>query len=114
MSHTTQERTFNKLVRDEIVGTLHKKGVRCEYYSLPDGQMLAALDNKLREEFEEYMQANESNKLEEIIDLIEVLTERARRMGIDKSQLEDLMTIKRMVKGGFRDNLFLVSTTEWV
>jgi predicted house-cleaning noncanonical NTP pyrophosphatase (MazG superfamily) len=63
MTNATKKQVWNKLVQDEIVRGLERKGIRCEFHQLPDEQMLTALDDKVQEEFQEYMKAGESDKL---------------------------------------------------
>lgn len=103
---------LNKLVRDEIVPQLTKKGIQCEWQELTDPEMAKALDNKLQEEVQEFLQADERNKLDEIVDIIAVLIERAKRLGYTVEQLDDAVITKAMLKGGFAKNIFLKRTIE--
>lgn len=103
---------LNKLVRDEIVPQLTKKGIQCEWQELTDAEMSKALDNKLQEELREFLDADEPDKLEEIADIIAVLIERAKRLGYSTEQLDDAVITKAMLKGGFTKNIFLKRTIE--
>ena len=62
---------YNKLVRDRIPEIIEADGKVCTTEILPDDRYLRMLDAKLDEELAEYQ---ESKSLEELADLLEVVT----------------------------------------
>lgn len=62
---------FNKLVRDNIPEIIKASGQECKYDILTDDlQYIDALEAKLLEEVNEYL---ESHSVEELVDIIDVL-----------------------------------------
>jgi predicted house-cleaning noncanonical NTP pyrophosphatase (MazG superfamily) len=104
---------WNKLVRDNIIPDLQRKGVICEFAELSDEESIPHFYTKLDEELAELKQSvTDQDMIEEIVDLMEVLSELALRIGVKPEDLETALRAKRMTKGGFKKNLFLISTLE--
>ena len=101
--------THNKLVRDRIPQIIEASGKTCVSRILPQEEYLAALDNKLQEELNEY-QADKS--MEELADLLEVMMAVAEARGHDFCEVEALRQAKAARRGGFRERIFLESVTE--
>jgi predicted house-cleaning noncanonical NTP pyrophosphatase (MazG superfamily)/uncharacterized cupin superfamily protein len=98
-----------KVVRDRIPEIIGLLGGECVVYTLSDLSFLPKLENKLKEEIEEYL---ESRKTEELVDLLELIYRIAELNGSSKDELEALRLKKREEKGGFENNLILFSPSE--
>ncbi len=71
--------------------------------------MQSALDQKLREEVEEYL---ESHSVEEMADLLEVLHGIAFHAGSDWNQIEAERLRKKEERGGFEERIRLIEVRE--
>lgn len=100
---------YSKAVRDLIPEIIKLSGRKCVVRKLSDVNFLPELENKLKEELEEYL---ESKKLEELADILEVIYRIAELRGASKEELEALRAHKRNEKGGFQRNLLLVLPDE--
>ena len=67
--------------------------------------MKAALDRKLQEEVQEYL---DSHSIEEMADVLEVLHEIAFHMGISWNTIEQERIRKREERGGFEKGIRLL------
>ena len=99
--------TFHdKLVRDNIPKIIiaDGKGVSIKKSIDPE----ASLKAKLREEFDEFLEA-ESNecKIEELADILEVLQSLAKVSEFSVYEVEERCKSKRVEKGGFDDFIIL-------
>ena len=72
---------------------------------LPDQEMKAALDRKLQEEVQEYL---DSHSIEEMADVLEVLHGIAFHMGISWDAIEQERIRKRDKRGGFEKGIRLM------
>lgn len=99
----------NKAIRDKIPEIITKSGSNCNVKKLPDQEFLEKLEVKLSEEVSEYL---ESNSLEELADIQEVINRILELKGISKEKLSEIQTMKRDERGGFENNLFLIDTSE--
>lgn len=97
---------YNKLVRDKIPEIIEDDRRICDIRVLNDTEMVEALTNKLKEEVAEF---EDDNNLEELADILEVVYELTKRLGYNKTNLEDERLIKRRERGGFENNLLLKS-----
>lgn len=97
---------YNKLVRDKIPQIIENDRRTCDIRVLDDTEMIETLVNKLKEEVTEF---EADNNLEELADILEVVYELAKRLGFNKSNLEDERLVKRRERGGFENNMFLKS-----
>ncbi len=105
-----KRKEFNKLVRDKIPEIILKNGGNPEYEVLKDGDYLKMLDNKLLEECNEVLSAeNRQEKIEELADLMEVVITMANLLKIDFKTLESVRLEKRGKRGGFDSKIFLKS-----
>jgi len=98
-----------KAVRDRIPEVIKLSGGECVVHKLSDLNFLPKLENKLKEEIEEYF---ESRKTEELVDLLEIIYRISELNGFSKDELEALRLKKRGEKGGFENNLILFSPSE--
>jgi predicted house-cleaning noncanonical NTP pyrophosphatase (MazG superfamily) len=95
-----------KLVRDNIPAIIRRNGETPVTRTLDDEEYLAALDEKLREEVNEYLEAND---LDELADILEVIRAIARARGSSIEQIESVREEKLEARGGFNDRISLIS-----
>ena len=103
------EKVYNKAIRDKIPEIIEAKGLSCEYKTLNDEEFLFHLEKKLEEEINEYYQ---TKKVEELADLLEVAYRIIELRGVSLSEIEEMRARKKLVRGSFSENLFLVKTSE--
>lgn len=97
-------RKVNKLVRDKIPGIIIENGEMPSVRILDDDEFLAALNDKLLEEVAEYQ---ESKKLEELADILQVICTISEIVGGGQKELEYLRDEKMVERGAFRTQMFL-------
>lgn len=95
---------YNKLVRDNIEEIMLKKGLKPITRILSDEEYIQELNKKLKEEVNEYL---ESQDIEEIADIEEVLLSILKFKKIDKKELETIRLEKAAKRGSFDKKLFL-------
>jgi predicted house-cleaning noncanonical NTP pyrophosphatase (MazG superfamily) len=100
------QKEYNKAIRDKIPEIMKKPGKSCTFKQLEDPDFLAALEKKLMEEIQEYY---ESHSVEELADLLEVIYRIAELRGVTHEHLDKIRTRKNEDRGGFSNNLFLIS-----
>lgn len=100
---------YNKAVRDKIPEIIMAEGNECEYSSLSDNEFLFYLEEKLTEELKEYQ---ESHKIEELVDILEIIYRIAELRGVSKSQVDLLRNKKNEERGALGKNLFLIKVEE--
>lgn len=98
-----------KVVRDRIPEIMGLSGSECIVNELSDLSFLPELENKLKEEIEEYLKSREP---EELADLLEIIYRIAELRGSSKDKLEASRLRKREEKGGFEKNLILLNLFE--
>lgn len=98
-----------KVVRDRIPEIIGLSGSKCAVNELSDLSFLPELENKLKEEIEEYL---ESREPEELADLLEIIYRIAELRGYSEAELEASRLRKREEKGGFEKNLILLNPFE--
>lgn len=98
---------YNKLVRDKIPALMSERGYSCAVRELGPTEYLAALTSKLREEADEFAA---SGKVEELVDLLEVVYAIAAQRGVSPIELEERRQAKRRERGGFEQRQFLIET----
>ena len=97
--------TYNKLVRDKIPQIIRASGKNPITKILSQGDLVKALKEKLKEECEEF---EESETLEELADISEVVIALANILGSNQDELEETMATKRSTNGGFQEGIFLL------
>lgn len=96
--------TYNKLVRDKIPETIEQTGHEYSVRLLDDKEYLQMLKEKLTEETAEFF---ESEEVEEIADIIEVLYAICEAKGVSVNELEDIRKTKVDKRGAFKDRILL-------
>ena len=100
---------YCKLVRDKIPEIIEKSGKNLIFNYLDDESFEIALERKLDEEVKEY---HESKDVEELADILEVVTTLAKLKGLSFADLVDLQTKKAVKKGGFSKKVYLIAVSE--
>ena len=95
---------MNKLVRDGIIRMIEMEGRRPVSHIADDKEYYEKLKQKLVEEVGEFL---ESEKFEELADMLEVMHAICDYKNIDFRQLENERLIKREKRGGFEDRIIL-------
>ena len=98
------KKTYNKLVRDRIPEIIKGNGQECVTEILSDEEYIKALDEKLREEMEEYQR---DKSIDELADLLEVVYSVAKARGWSVEELEEVRKNKSEKRGGFEKRIFL-------
>jgi len=94
----------NKLVRDNIPEIIIKDGNTPKYRSLGFEDYRKELLLKLKEEVDEFL---ESNEIEELTDILEVVDAIAEMMGYSQEDITQIKTKKKNTNGGFSNKVFL-------
>ncbi len=100
---------FNKLVRDKIPQIIENNNEVCEVEILDEETYLKKLNEKLQEEMKEYL---ESEEVEELADLEEVLRAILKAKKVEYAEFEKIRRNKVDKRGAFDKRLFLKSTEE--
>lgn len=103
------KRVYNKLVRDKIPGIVKTNGFTPITRALDDQEFLEALNKKLVEEMEEYL---ESYEMEELADIYEVLLAILDIRNISIDEFEKIRYHKIQERGNFQNKVFLISVEE--
>ncbi|ADM68904.1 hypothetical protein GMA19_01062 [Paenibacillus polymyxa E681] len=105
--------TYNKLVRDRIPQLIMSQGKECRTRILDLEEYKQELRTKLREEAEEYFEANKGQEaLEELADMLEVIRALAEVHGANAAELDKLRADKADARGGFQERVFLIDVDE--
>lgn len=97
---------FNKLIRDKIPDIISAKGETAVTHIATDDEYRAQLDQKLREEVEEFLVAHDP---EELADVLEVLLAQAELVG-GMAAVETKRQQKADERGAFTRRLILDET----
>ena len=97
-------KVYNKLVRDNIPKIMIQNGAIPVTRILTDEEYLIELNKKLLEEVNECL---ESENIEEIADIEEVLLAILNVKGITRDNLEEIRKTKTLKRGAFNKKIFL-------
>lgn len=100
---------FNKLVRDGIPELITRRGLESVVRVLDAAAFQHELRRKLHEEVDEF---EASGATEELADILEVVYALAAAQDLTEDQLNTIRSQKRQERGGFNQQLFLVSVSE--
>ncbi len=98
---------YDKLIRDNISEIMKDKGVKHTFHVADETEYSSKLKEKLIEEVNEYL---ESENLEEIADIQEVIDAICVNKNFDKNELVRIKAEKRTEKGGFDKRIILDET----
>ena len=102
-------KVYNKLVRDKIPDIIKSKQQTPVTKVLDDEQYLQCLHEKLFEEANEFVEADDK---EELADLLEVVYVIAEAKQIDLNEVEKIRKDKQEKRGGFKNKIYLESVLE--
>ena len=97
-------RYYNKLVRDKIVEQIKQMGNHPEYHIASDSEYRQALREKILEEAREF---NESQNIEELIDILEAIYCLIEFENLNFAKIENLRRKKNELRGSFRRRIIL-------
>ena len=100
---------YNKLIRDRIPEIIEKSGMRPVIETMDDEAYKKYLHEKLGEEMQEYL---ESENVDELADLVEVIYALLNYKGISVNDFEDLRKKKAAERGAFDRRLLLKEVVE--
>lgn len=97
-------KAYDKLVRDLIPQIIEESGKHCEVEQVESKEIKLRLEEKLIEEFNEYL---EDNNLEELADMMEVIFGLAHQLGYSDEELLNKRQEKLAQRGGFKEGIVL-------
>ncbi|MBE6024326.1 MAG: phosphoribosyl-ATP pyrophosphohydrolase [Cellulosilyticum sp.] len=97
-------KAYDKLVRDLIPQIIEAGGKHCEVEVVEGKEVKVRLEEKLIEEFNEYL---EDNNLEELADMMEVIFGLAHQLGYSDNELLEKRQEKLEARGGFKKGIIL-------
>lgn len=89
----------NKLVRDKIPEIMKKKGQKTSTYEADDSEYWERLQDKLREEVDEFLEAGSEEELADVMEVIKAISE---HRDIDLDKIEKIRKKKANERGGFK------------
>lgn len=98
-------RIYEKLVRDNIPKIIEEQGEIPLIRTLDDEEYIRRLDEKLREETEEYL---EDGSMEEMADVLEVMRAIILARGHSWEEVEELRRAKAAKNGAFEKRVYLI------
>ena len=105
------QRVYNKLVRDKIPDIIKKNNEECIITTLNEEEYKKALEDKLVEELNEVLESNGTSRIEELADMIEVITSLAKLEGKTLNDVIEASSKKKEKRGGFDNKIFLLKVT---
>lgn len=100
---------YNKLVRDKIPEIIEESGRKCDIKIMPKEEHSKLLEEKLKEEVNEFLQ---DKNLEELADIMEVLIGLAQNLGYSEDDLLEKRLAKKNERGGFKEGIKLLKVYE--
>ncbi len=100
---------YNKLVRDKIPQLIEQQGEKAHIQILDEKEYTKELLKKLNEEVNEYL---ESQDVEELADILEVIYAICESKTITLDELEKRRLEKFYKRGGFSQRIFLINKEE--
>jgi len=105
--------TYNKLVRNRIPDIIANSGKKHTTEILDDTRYIRELKKKLNEEVAEYQNAeSDEEALEELSDILELMTVLASIHGGSIEEIEQIRKVKAAKRGGFDDKIFLIDVED--
>ena len=97
-------KVYNKLVRDNIPDIILKDNELPVTRILNEEEYIKALDKKLKEEVNEYL---DGNNIEEMVDILEVIRAILRAKGSSYKEIEVKRKKKALKRGTFKKKVYL-------
>ena len=95
---------YNKLIRDKIPDILKEKGIKYKIRFADSKEYWEKLKEKLAEEVKEFSQ---SENIEEMADILEVIDAICAHKEFDKKKLQAVKNQKSSERGGFEKRIIL-------
>ncbi|RZT20050.1 putative house-cleaning noncanonical NTP pyrophosphatase (MazG superfamily) [Kribbella sp. VKM Ac-2569] len=92
-----------KLVRDRIPEIIRASGAEPVTYQADPAEYRRRLREKLLEEVDKFLEADDSSAVEELADILEVVHALAADLGTSKDALETIRAAKAGERGAFAD-----------
>ena len=106
-------RGYNKLVRDKIPEIIKNNGEKGIFKELDNQEYVQELRQKLLEETEEYMRAkNDTDAIEELSDVLEVIRSLSKTHGKSLQDVEEMRQKKFSERGGFEKKVYLIEVED--
>lgn len=102
-------KVYNKLVRDKIPEIIAKDNRKPITTILNNKDYLIELNRKIQEEVQEYL---ESNNIEELADIVEVIYGILDAKNVSIEEFENIRKIKVQKRGAFKEKIFLEKVIE--
>ena len=98
---------YNKLVRDKIPEIILNNNEKPITRILDDRSYKNELEKKLLEEYNEVLESSGKDRLEELADMLEVITYLATLENSSLEQVRKIAKQKRLKRGGFDKKIYL-------
>lgn len=95
---------YPKLVRDKVPDIIAETGAKPIFHTAKDDEYLQFLKAKLREEVDEFINANNVEELSDLLEVIDAIIEAEK---FKKEQIESYRKYKINVKGKFDKKIIL-------
>ncbi len=102
-------RIYNKLIRDRIPEIIEKSGNKPVVEKVGEEKYISLLNEKLGEELKEYL---ESQSVEELADLVEVIYALLNSKRVSLKDFEAIRLQKATERGAFKERLLLKEVIE--
>jgi len=106
------EKVYNKLVRDKIPEIIVGNGGEPFTRILDEDEYKVALETKLMEEYNEVLLATGEERVEELADMLEVISSLAKLEGKSLEEVLEVKNKKCDKRGGFEKRIFLEKVEE--
>ena len=101
------EKTYNKLVRDNISNIIKNNGETPIIRILTNEEYKQELEKKLYEEYQEVLESSGEDRVEELADILEVIKALAKLENKDLDNIINVANQKNSKRGAFNDKIFL-------
>lgn len=106
------EKVYNKLVRDKIPEIIVGNGGEPFTRILDEDEYKVELETKLMEEYNEVLLATGEERVEELADMLEVISSLAKLEGKSLEEVIEVKNKKCDKRGGFEKRIFLEKVEE--
>jgi len=106
------EKVYNKLVRDKIPEIIVGNGGEPFTRILDEDEYKVELETKLMEEYNEVLLATGEERVEELADMLEVISSLAKLEGKSLEEVLEVKNKKCDKRGGFEKRIFLEKVEE--
>lgn len=106
------EKVFNKLVRDNIPQKIVDNGEKPYTRTLSEEEYKTELEKKLYEEYQEVLESDGKDRIEELADMLEIIKCLAELEGSSIHEVVEVCDEKRLKRGSFKNRIFLEKTSD--